>query len=87
MLLENYAVVDIQEANQNFSAVAQMADEKDVVIVTRQNKPAYAVIRLDVLEKEVSSDEPGQPLSADAARKLSSQIIAEYRDVFEKLAK
>lgn len=87
MLLQSDAIVSMREANQNFSAVAKMADEKNAVVITRQNKPAYAVIRFDTLEKEVSSDETLQLLSADTAKKLGGQIIAEYHDVFEELAK
>ena len=42
-------LVSMTEANQNFSRVARMVDERGPVVVLRNNRPAYVVLDYDAL--------------------------------------
>lgn len=86
MVIPSKAIVSMREANQNFSAVARMADEKNAVVIMKQNKPAYVVFNFDFLDKNIPEEQNIQLMSAEEAEKAGGQIITEYIDVFRKLA-
>ena len=44
MLVNVNNLVSISEANQNFSKVARMVDEKGTVIILKNNTPRYVLI-------------------------------------------
>jgi antitoxin Phd len=78
MLVPTDCIVSITEANQNFSKVARLVDERSQVVVMKNNKPKYLVIDLEQYEKE------------QAARKefdrLADKILVERIQLFRKLA-
>ena len=45
-------LVSITEANQNFSRVARMVDEKGSVVILKNNSPRYLLIEFGSAEKE-----------------------------------
>ena len=47
--LEN--LVPISEANQNFSKVARMVDNKGTAVILKNNKPKYVLVEYDTLIK------------------------------------
>ncbi len=80
MLLDTNAIVTATEANQNFSRVARMAEQKGRVVVFKNNRPKLLVIDLDTEPQiEMTEDEK---LDFVAAR-----ILREHRAAFEELAK
>jgi antitoxin Phd len=80
MLIDTGAIVTATEANQNFSRVARMAEQKGRVVVFKNNRPKLLVIDLDTEPQiEMSEDEK---LEFVAAR-----ILREHRGAFEELAK
>lgn len=87
MVIQSDGITTMREANQNFSAVAGMADKKNAVVIMRHNKPAYALIKFDVLNVALSETDSIQHLSPEKAKALGDQIITEYEDVFKELAK
>ena len=47
MTIDTNAIVTATEANQNFSRVAKLAEEKGHVVVFKNNRPKLLVIDLD----------------------------------------
>ncbi len=44
MLIETRNMISMTEANQNFSRVARMVDEKGSAIIMKNNKPRYLIV-------------------------------------------
>ena len=80
MMINTTAIVSATEANQNFSRVAKLAEQKGRVYVFRNNRPKLLVIDLDT--------EPQVEISEDEKFRLVTQrILNEHRAAFEELAK
>ena len=47
MQIDTSTLVPMTEANQNFSKVARLVDEKGSAIIMKNNKPRYVVINFD----------------------------------------
>ena len=80
MLIDTENLVPISEANQNFSRVARMVDERGSVVILRNNKPSYIITKFPQTEQDEFFDEA-------YVAKLADQIIEKYRPAFEALAK
>ena len=44
MMVNTDTLVSMTEANQNFSKVAHMVDEKGMAVILKNNKPFYIVV-------------------------------------------
>lgn len=73
-------LVSITEANQNFSRVARMVDEKGSVVILKNNSPRYLLIEFSSAEKE-------QTASDEDVLSVSKRLIAKNRKAYEELAK
>ena len=73
-------LVSITEANQNFSRVARMVDEKGSVVILKNNAPRYLLIEFNQAQKEQSA-------SDEDILALSKRLIEKNREVYEALAK
>ncbi|MBQ9195990.1 MAG: type II toxin-antitoxin system Phd/YefM family antitoxin [Clostridia bacterium] len=80
MMVNTNAMVSISEANQNFSRVARMVDEKGTVIIMKNNAPRYLLI-------EFSQAESLQSASDEDVLSVSTRLIARNRQAYEELAK
>ena len=80
MTIDTSAIVTATEANQNFSKVSRMAEQKGPVVVFKNNRPKLLVIDLDT-EPQIDMTED-EKLEFVAAR-----ILREHRAAFEELAK
>ena len=80
MQLDTNMIVTATEANQNFSRVARMAEQKGRVVVFKNNRPKLLVIDLDT-EPQIDMTED-EKLEFVAAR-----ILREHKAAFEELAK
>jgi len=80
MLVNTDAMVSISEANQNFSRVARMVDEKGTVVIMKNNAPRYLLI-------EFSQAEAMQDVSDDDVLAVSSRLIQKNMDAYRELAK
>ena len=78
MLVDTRDMVSLTEANQNFSRVARLVDERGSVVILRNNEPRYVVIDYAQLQAATPSDT--DVLSA------GSRFIARHRAAFEELA-
>ena len=77
--IDTQAIVTATEANQNFSKVARLAEEKGHVVF-KNNRPKLLVIDLDT-EPQIDMTED-EKLEFVAAR-----ILREHKAAFEELAK
>lgn len=73
-------LVSITEANQNFSRVARMVDEKGPVVILKNNSPRYLLIEFNNAEDE-------QHASDEDVLAISKRLIAKNRKAYEVLAK
>ncbi len=80
MMVNTNAMVSISEANQNFSRVARMADEKGSVVIMKNNVPRYLLI-------EFSQAETMQAASDEDVLAVSARLININRQAYEELAK
>jgi len=80
MTIDTNAIVTATEANQNFSRVAKLAEEKGHVVVFKNNRPKLLVIDLDT-EPQIDMTED-EKIAFVAAR-----ILREHKAAFEELAK
>ena len=80
MIINTNNLVSITEANQNFSRVARMVDEKGSVIILKNNTPRYLLIEFEQAENEQLA--PDEDVLA-----LSKRLIKENREAYEVLAK
>lgn len=79
MMINTQAMVSISEANQNFSRVARLVDEKGTVVIMKNNAPRYLVI-------DFSQAEEMQVASEDEVLSVSSRLIRQNRAAYEVLA-
>lgn len=73
-------LISFAEANQNFSRVAQLADESGRVVILKNDVPRYCVVPFSQGEDELPA-ETGELLS------ISARLIAQNRQAYEDLAK
>ena len=73
-------LVSISEANQNFSRVARLVDEKGTAIILKNNAPRYVLLDYSLFRQNAVADD----FDVDAA---ASRILAKHIKAFEELAK
>lgn len=73
-------LISITEANQNFSKVARMVDEKGAAVILKNNAPRYVIIDYSKLQEEIVADDM---LVLEAA----TEYLTKYAKAFEELAK
>jgi len=73
-------LVSMTEANQNFSKVARLVDEKGTAIILKNNAPRYVLVDFDVLRQNM--------IAADASvDDVATRILEKHIKAFEELAK
>ena len=73
-------LVSISEANQNFSKVARLVDERGSAVILKNNVPRYLIVQFDQTEQL-------QTASNEDVMTVSARLIAENRRAYEGLAK
>ena len=73
-------LVSISEANQNFSKVARLVDEKGTAVILKNNAPRYVLLDYSLFQQNTVADD----VDVDAA---ASRILAKHLKAFEELAK
>ncbi len=73
-------LVSISEANQNFSKVARMVDEKGVAVIMKNNVPRYVLIEYSQLQEAETADD-------EEVDKVAQRLLSKHRKAFEALAK
>lgn len=80
MKINTDSMVSITEANQNFSKVARLVDEKGIAIILKNNTPKYVITEFrDYQAEQIASDEE--------VKNTAARLISKHRAAFEELAK
>lgn len=80
MTIDTKTMVSITEANQNFSKVARLVDEKGSAVILKNNMPKYLVIDFSKADQNsVATDED--------VLNLSKRLLAQNKEAYEVLAK
>jgi len=73
-------LVSISEANQNFSRVARIVDEKGSVVILKNNTPRYLLV-------EFSQAEDLQTMPDEDVLSISRRLMEKNKEAYEVLAK
>lgn len=80
MTIDTNTMVSISEANQNFSKVARLVDERGSAVILKNNVPRYLVIDFSKADEDiVASDED--------VLSISKKLMAQNKEAYEVLAK
>jgi len=80
MMINTSSLVSITEANQNFSKVARLVDERGAAVILKNNVPRYLILEFSQAEQVQLADD-------EDVMQLSSRLIARNREAYEELAK
>ena len=73
-------LVSITEANQNFSKVARLVDERGSAVILKNNVPRYLVIEFNQAEKMQDADD-------EDVMAISAKLMKKNREAYGVLAK
>ena len=73
-------LVSISEANQNFSKVARLVDEKGTAVILKNNVPRYILLEYGLFSRNTVAND----LDVDAA---ATRFLEKHIKAFEELAK
>ena len=82
MKINTDMLVSMTEANQNFSKVTRLVEEKGSVIILKNNVPRYLLIDFQRADSAY-----GENLSDAEVESISKSLIAENMEAYRKLAK
>lgn len=80
MNINTDTIVSITEANQNFSKVARLVDEKGSAIILKNNVPRYLIV-------EFNSADEMQLAPNESVDEISKRIIEKNIIAYKELAK
>ena len=80
MTIDTNTMVSISEANQNFSKVARLVDERGSAVILKNNVPRYIVIDFRKMDEDVVA------LDEDVLS-ISKKLMEQNREAYEVLAK
>ena len=73
-------LVSITEANQNFSRIARMVDEKGSVVILKNNSPRYIILDFAAAEAEQTAND-------EDVLVVSKRLIAKNKKAYKVLAR
>ncbi len=79
MKVSTSTLVSITEANQNFSKVARLVDEKGSAVILKNNVPRYLVIEFSQVEKLQEAED-------EDVLRISERLLLQNREAYEVLA-
>ena len=79
MIVNTDAMVSITEANQNFSKVTRLVEQKGAVVILKNNAPRYLVIEFSKAESILPADD-------EEVIKISKRLIQQNREAYKVLA-
>ena len=80
MIIDTNTMISITEANQNFSKVTRLVDEKGSAVILKNNVPKYLVIDFSKAdETALASDED--------VLSISKRLMKENKKAYEVLTK
>lgn len=79
MKVSTSTLISITEANQNFSKVARLVDEKGSAVILKNNVPRYLVIEFSQVEKLQEAED-------EDVLQISERLLLQNREAYEVLA-
>lgn len=80
MTIDTNTMISITEANQNFSKVTRLVDERGTAVILKNNVPRYLVIDFSKAdESAIAADED--------VLAISKRLLAQNKEAYEVLAK
>ena len=79
MKVSTSTLISITEANQNFSKVARLVDEKGSAVIFKNNVPRYLVIEFSQVEKLQEAED-------EDVLRISERLLLQNREAYEVLA-
>ena len=80
MTIDTNTMISITEANQNFSKVTRLVDERGTAVILKNNVPRYLVI--DFYKADESAIAADEDVLA-----ISKRLLAQNKEAYEVLAK
>ena len=80
MTIDTNTMVSITEANQNFSKVARLVDEKVSAVILKNNMPRYLVL-------DFSKADSNEFANDDDVLNISKKLMQQNQEAYEVLAK
>ena len=80
MQINTNNLVSITEANQNFSKVARLVDEKGAAVILKNNTPRYVLIEYIQFQDEEFADDA-------TVQEIGESIVKRHLEAFKELAK
>lgn len=78
MKIDTKTMISITEANQNFSKVARLVDEKGSAVILKNNAPKYIMVPYEKVEEEY--------ISEDELKKISDKFLEKNKEAYKKLS-
>ena len=75
-----FTMISITEANQNFSKVTKLVDERGTAVILKNNVPRYLVIEFSKADE--SAVAPDEDVLA-----ISKRLLKKNKEAYEVLAK
>ena len=76
MKVSTSTLISITEANQNFSKVARLVDEKGSAVILKNNVPRYLVIEFSQVEKLQEAED-------EDVLRISERLLLQNREAYE----
>ena len=73
-------LVSISEANQNFSKVARLVDEKGTAIILKNNTPRYILVDYNLVNRDILAEDQNVDV-------IAKRVLEEHLSAFIELAK
>lgn len=80
MTIDTNTMVSISEANQNFSKVERLVDERGSAVILKNNVPRYLVIDFSKADEDIIA-------SDDDVLSISKKLMAQNKEAYEVLSK
>lgn len=80
MTIDTNTMVSISEANQNFSKVARLVDERGSAVILKNNVPRYLVIDFSKADEDTAA-------SDEDVMSISKRLMTQNKEAYEVLAK
>ena len=80
MTIDTNTMISITEANQNFSKVTKLVDERGTAVILKNNVPRYLVIEFSKADE--SAVEPDEDVLS-----ISKRLLKKNKEAYEVLAK
>ncbi|MCR4655367.1 MAG: type II toxin-antitoxin system Phd/YefM family antitoxin [Lachnospiraceae bacterium] len=80
MTIDTNTMISITEANQNFSRVTKLVDEKGIAVILKNNVPRYIVIDFSKADENVIAPD-------EYVLTISTRLLKKNKEAYEVLAR